>query len=188
MISPHALDGRLLADGGILDPLPVAPIATANADLTVAVSLSGEDADARRDQPTDAEPSATAEWLNRLLRSTSQLLETPAARSVLGRLGTPADAELDEEPTEEEAVATVVPKLSGFEVMNRTIDIMQAALARHHLASYPLDILIEVPRTAIRSLEFHRASDVIDVGRALAARALDGYEADNISGDAAANL
>ena len=37
------LDGRLLADGGILDPLPMAPIAAVNADVTIAVSLNGDD-------------------------------------------------------------------------------------------------------------------------------------------------
>ena len=31
-------------DGGILDPLPMAPIAAVNADLTIAVSLSGSEA------------------------------------------------------------------------------------------------------------------------------------------------
>ena len=62
-----------------------------------------------------------------------------------------------------------MPKLGSFEVMNRTIDIAQAALARHTLAAYPPDLLIEVPRSACRSLEFHRAAEVIDVGRALAA-------------------
>ena len=71
----------------------------------------------------------------------------------------------DEEPD--------VPKLGGFEVMNRTIDIAQAALARHTLAAYPPDLLIEVPRSACRGLEFHRAAEVIDIGRALAAHALD---------------
>src|SRR6201999_2207541 len=35
VIMPHVLDGRLLADGGILDPLPMAPIAAVNADLTI---------------------------------------------------------------------------------------------------------------------------------------------------------
>ncbi len=40
VITPHVFDGRLLADGGILDPLPMAPIAAVNADLTIAVSLA----------------------------------------------------------------------------------------------------------------------------------------------------
>ena len=43
-------------------------------------------------------------------------------------------------------------------------DIAQAALARHQLATYPPDLLIEVPRTACRSLDFHRAAEVIDLG------------------------
>ena len=178
MISPHILDGRVLVDGGILDPLPVAPLAGVPADLTIAVSLSGEDAAARDDGP--AEPSAGAEWLNRLLRGTSALLETNAARSVLSRFGTSAEEEAVEDLTEEQdgvAMASgIVPKLGGFNVMNRSIDVMQAALARHRLSAYPPDILIEVPRTAGRSLDFHRAADVIEVGRTLTARALDDYE------------
>src|SRR5438132_615257 len=43
-MGPHVVDGRLLADGGILDPLPMAPIAAVNAGLTIAVSLSGSEA------------------------------------------------------------------------------------------------------------------------------------------------
>src|SRR5437588_4835658 len=81
VIAPYALDGRLLADGGILDPLPMAPIAAVNADLTIAVSLSGSEAVGGR----EAEPGATVEWLNRMVRSTSSLLDTAAARSLLDR-------------------------------------------------------------------------------------------------------
>ena len=188
VISPYLFGGRVLADGGILDPLPMTPLAGANADLTIAVSLSGQDPEGPRLGRAD-EPRA--EWLNRLLRSTSALLETNAAKSMLGYFGTAAESEAEAEAEEElaavedegEDIATasaMVPKLGGFEVMNRTIDIMQAALARHHLASYPPDILIEVPRTSTRSMNFHRAADVIDVGRGLAARALNDYEADGI--------
>jgi NTE family protein len=65
--------------------------------------------------------------------------------------------------------------------MNRTIDIAQAALARHTLAAYPPDLLIEVPRTACRGLEFHRAAEVIEIGRTLAAQALDTVERPDIS-------
>jgi NTE family protein len=186
IISPHIMAGRVLADGGILEPLPVGPLAGANADLTIAVSLSGSDPDGSRYSRSDDEPNAAAEWFNRVVRSTSALLETPAARSVLSRFGAYGDDAAEEElaePEEEgdEMAAVMVPKLSGFEVMNRTIDVMQAALARHHLASYPPDILIEVPRSSSRSLEFHRAADMIEVGRTFAAQALDSYEAQSDS-------
>ncbi|MCG5430892.1 patatin-like phospholipase family protein [Mycobacterium sp. MYCO198283] len=193
VITPHLLDGRLLADGGILDPLPMAPIAAVNADLTIAISLSGEDPHARR--PAD-DPRPSAEWLTRMWRSTSSLLdtaaarsilETPAARSMLARFAGGADAEAGDHS--DNALATAsreseVPRLSSFEVMNRTIDIAQAALARHTLAAYPPDLLIEVPRTACRSLDFHRAAEVIDIGEELAARALDAYEQSASAGTA----
>jgi NTE family protein len=58
--------------------------------------------------------------------------------------------------------------------MNRTIDIAQAEPARHTLAAYP--VLVEVPRSACRSLDFHRAAEVIDLGRQLAATVLDELE------------
>lgn len=195
VIAPHAVEGRLLADGGILDPLPMAPLAAVNADLTIAVSLSGSEAIAHR----EAEPGATVEWLTRMVRSTSALLDTaaarslldrPTARAVLSRLGGPdswSDGPDDEQGDEQGAAdgdagelagtGTEVPKLGSFEVMNRTIDIAQAALARHTLAVYPPDLLIEVPRSTCRALEFHRAVEVIAAGRALADDALDALEA-----------
>ena len=186
MIAPHVLDGRLLADGGILDPLPMAPIASVNADLTVAVSVSGMEADLGSDDQTGGEPRATRERLNRLLRSTSALFD---------RFGTAAELPLDDEEdetqedgqeaaqasTEDEELAeavreTSIPKLGSFAVMNRTIDIAQAALARHQMAAYPPDLLIEVPRTTCRSLDFHRAAEVINLGHELASAALDRLE------------
>lgn len=196
IVAPHVLDGRLLADGGILDPLPMAPIAAVNADLTIAVSLSGTDTDLRADEPTGLEMTATRERLNRLLRSTSALLETPTARSVLSRFGTGAEiasdteistakistanstanSDADESDSEISYLGefeSPAPKLGSFAVMNRTIEIAQAALARHQLAAYPPDVLIEVPRTACRSLDFHRAAELIELGRELTAKALD---------------
>ena len=189
VIAPHVVDGRLLADGGILDPLPMAPIAAVNADLTIAVTLSGSETPGDR----DSEHRPTADWLNRMMRSTSalfdanaahSLLDRPTARAVLSRFGAsiaePA-AETDKsdtEPVDDAEEAPETPKLGSFEVMNRTIDIAQAALARHQLAAHPPDLLIEVPRSACRSLEFHRATEVIDAGRTLTSRALDALDAD----------
>ncbi|BBY14535.1 patatin-like phospholipase family protein [Mycolicibacterium litorale] len=200
VITPHVLDGRLLADGGILDPLPMAPVAAVNADLTIAVSLGGSEAGGT--EPDEGEAHTTADWLNRLLRSTSALLDsksaravldTPAVRSMINRFGTateedleatesgdgtgaPAETDSSAEQLVDSAKEVPVPRLGSFEVMNRTIDIAQAALARHTLAAYPPDLLVEVPRSACRSLDFHRAAEVIEVGRKLAVQALDEFE------------
>src|ERR1700749_4670085 len=120
--------------------------------------------------------------MNRMLRRTyamfginaaRALLDRPTARAVLNRFDAsipevpedPIEPALDAKPPADESEeAPDVPKLGGFEVMNRTIDIAQAALPRHTLAASPPDLLIEVPRSACRGLEFHRAAEVIDIG------------------------
>lgn len=177
VISPHELDGRLLADGGILDPLPMAPISAVNADMTIAVSLNGDDP-----RSDEAGARTTGELWGRMWRNTTALLDTaaarslldnPTARSMLSRFSSPADEEIEREV--KPGAAAPVPRLGGFEVMNRTIDIAQSALMRHTLAAYPPDLLIEVPRTACRSLEFYRAAEVIEIGQELAAMALDTF-------------
>jgi NTE family protein len=183
VIPPHEVGGRLLADGGILDPLPMAPLAAVNADLTIAVGVSGSEVIAKR----APEPGATVEWLNRMVRSTSALLDTsavrslldrPTARAVLSRFG--ADTWSEEESVVDDGTEVAdgleVPKLGSFEVMYRAFDIAQSALTRHMLSAYPPDLLIEVPRSTCRSLDFHRAAEVIDVGRTLAEQALDALE------------
>lgn len=182
IFTPHVLDGRLLADGGILDPLPMAPLSAVNADLTIAVSLSGGDPAVRLSEP---EPRVTTEWLGRMWRSTTALLDTstaqrvmdsPAAKSMLSRFNSSLDdAAETAEPLGENGVAEL-PRLGSFEIMNRTIDIAQSALARHTLATYPPDLLIEVPRSACRSLEYHRAEEVIEIGQELATAALDALD------------
>jgi len=194
IVAPHVLDGRLLADGGILDPLPIAPMAAVQADLTVGVSVSGMDSALDADDRDETEPRASRERLNRLLRSTTALLDRFSTAGEPGAPGLPAqpgagreiagvdaqaeiEAEIDDEVDAiDDGVAAALPKLGSFAVLNRTIDIAQAALARHQMAAYPPDLLIEVPRTACRSLDFHRAAELIDLGHRLAAKALDGLE------------
>ena len=131
--------------------------------------------------------------MSRMVRSTSALLDTaavrslldrPTARAVLSRFGGSHSwsddlTETDADELEANVIAGVpgVPKPGSFEVMNRTIEIAQSALARHTLAAYPPDLLIEVPRSTCQGLEFHRAVEVIAAGRALANEALDALEA-----------
>ncbi|MCV7425904.1 patatin-like phospholipase family protein [Mycobacterium montefiorense] len=182
VIPPHQVGGRLLADGGILDPLPMAPLAAVNADLTIAVGVSGSEVIAKR----SPEPGATVELLNRMVRSTSALLDTsavrslldrPTARAVLSRFGADTwSEEAGDADTDDLVGGPGVPKLGSFEVMYRAFDIAQSALTRHMLSAYPPDLLIEVPRSTCRSLDFHRAAEVIDVGRLLADQALDALE------------
>ncbi len=54
-----------------------------------------------------------------------------------------------------------------------SLEAMQGALTRHRLATYPPDVLISVPKGAARTLDMHRAPDMIELGRELALEALE---------------
>lgn len=151
VITPVRTDGRLLADGGLLNPIPIAATAAVHADLTVAVSLSGEDAGAPVQAPG---PAGSEEWLDRVWRGATQ---------VIGALGTMV--------SDDAADAT---DLGTLDVMRASLDVVQGVVTRYRLAGYPPDLLITVPKTAAWTLDFHRAAELIALGRELTAQALDG--------------
>jgi NTE family protein len=51
------------------------------------------------------------------------------------------------------------------DILMGVFDTMQSAIARYRLASYPPDILIEIPGNVCRSHEFFKAAQVIEAGR-----------------------
>ena len=51
-----------------------------------------------------------------------------------------------------------------YYIANQSFDAMQSAIARHKLAVYPPDIVIEIPRNACQTLEFDRADEMIALG------------------------
>lgn len=168
-LPPVELNDRLLVDGGLLDPVPVAPVAAAGADLVVAVDLGG------RGPVTDWPVSASAsegdeDALEGLRISAAKWFDSDLLASVRRRL--PADLE-DSVRTRLEGEREAKPDMPGsLEVMQMSAEAMQAALTRHRLAAYPPDVMITVPRNAARTLELHRAEEMIDLGRELATAAL----------------
>ena len=51
-----------------------------------------------------------------------------------------------------------------YDVANKACDAMQSTIARQKIAAYPPDIDIEIARDACGTLEFERASEMIDLG------------------------
>lgn len=197
IITPVMLNGRLLADGGILNPVPIAPTMSVQSDATVAVSLGGDPTHAVEGAPehVTAEERPVEEWAERFKRGAASLLDRDMVRALLqrfgsdaeplveqvggaGALGEPMAADSGRDRTEvgvaEQAPFDLLPPgLSKLDVMQQSLDAMQSVLARYRLAGYPPDVLVSVPKDACRSLDFHKAAEMIDLGRNLTAEALD---------------
>ena len=65
--------------------------------------------------------------------------------------------------------------------MNLTIETMQSALVQYKIAGYPPDLLVNVPKNACRSYDYHKAPELIQLGRERMAAALDRFESSRSS-------
>ena len=52
----------------------------------------------------------------------------------------------------------------AYDIANQAFDAMQSTIARQKLAAYPADVNIEIARNACGTLEFDRASEMIELG------------------------
>lgn len=184
-ISPVVLNGRLLADGGLLNPVPVAPLAAVPADVTVAVSLSEVHLTYAGAAPAQgsSEAGLIEGALDRSRGTVAQMLDGDLMRAISSWFtgGRGPGAADDEEEDEEEAVdqlddgvfGDLPPGLRTLDVMQLSLAALQRMLTRYQLAGYPPDLLITVPKGSCRTLDFHRANEMVALGRQRAEEALD---------------
>ena len=138
--TPVPYRDRHLIDGGVLNPVPIAPTFNDDTDLTIAVNLGGdvitEIGPAERADPSRDASSSIRE---RLLGYIEELKESVESRSQ--------------------------QDWGVYDVANQAFDAMQSTIARQKLAAYPPDITIEISRNACGTLEFDRADEMIRLGR-----------------------
>jgi NTE family protein len=173
ILTPVMLNGQLLADGGLMDPVPVAPIAAVPAEMTIAISLGGERIGSA--VHATAEPRPLDEWLGRFRRGAAHALESELVRSVRSRWSANHGeaTEVAQIPAPPPLGDELPADLRRFDVMSQALDTMQALVSRYRMAGYPPDQLIEVPRDACGTLDFHRATELIELGRKMTAERLD---------------
>jgi NTE family protein len=103
----------------------------------------------------------------------SALFDQEALRSLLARFGVEPRHSGGEPDTNDDETGEAFPAgLRPFDVMNQSLEAMQSVLTRYRLAGNPADLLITIPKDACRSFEFHRATEMITLGRTLATDAL----------------
>ncbi len=185
VITPVHRGDQVLVDGGLLNPLPIIPTVSAQADCVLAVNVTAhsprpvtleellppEEAaeEEAREKARDAGGVDFASWIDGVRGATRRLFDgfgsgTPKATGSSGK------SEVDE------ALERGRREWGRLDMVLASFDITQAALAKYKVAGYPPDVLIEVPKTVCGAYEFHRAEALISLGRHLAVEALDRFE------------
>ncbi len=176
VITPVHVGGQVLVDGGLLNPLPIMPIlATHEADFVVAVNVT-----AHSPQPITLEellPSEdTSDSRTVLERNRDANIGgwMDDVRATTRRLWDGLGGSNGEESDVDETVDLRGRREWGkLDMILESFDITPAALAQYKIAGYPPDVLIEIPKTVCSTYEFHRANELIRLGRHLADEALE---------------
>ncbi|MPQ76546.1 patatin-like phospholipase family protein [Hydrogenovibrio sp. JE_KL2] len=138
--TPVRRNGIDLIDGGVLNPVPIAPTFGDATDLTIAVNLNGDLQAPQTSTEEDAsEPNPFYEKI----------------QSFIHRF------------TNNEAT-TERSDWSIYDIANQAFDAMQTTISRQKLAAYPPDYVIEIASNACGTLEFDRAKEIIKLGYRIA--------------------
>ncbi len=169
---PHHYQGRTLVDGGLLNPLPVSPTLRDRTDYIIAVNVNA-DADPRLTPPEEAEHSGTTarNLIDRLLPSHRESA-TPASSGYQRKLAEFLSG-LHRKPG---GHRNPEPELGLFDLFARSMDTVQETITRLKLAAQPPDLEIRIPRNACAFYEFHRATDLVELGRQRARESLDAWQ------------
>lgn len=148
--TPVEHKGRRLIDGGVLNPVPIAPTFSDHNDLTIAVNLGGKVESSRapaQKPPPRVEPETANEDH-----------ELSSMRQTVQRFMNSLDNHFNRDKSEKQK------ELDVLEIANQAFDAMQSAISRHKLAAYPPDRVITIPRDAATIMEFDRATELIGLG------------------------
>ncbi|HEB86616.1 MAG TPA: serine protease [Gammaproteobacteria bacterium] len=142
IFTPHEYRGMRLLDGGLLNPVPVMPTLRDRNDLTIAVNLNASHSGLSVAKVKAAE--------NDEIRNS----RNPYQQRILDFIGSLQRGNKN----------PAYARLSMLELVSSSFETMQNALSKLKIAATPPDVLIEIPRSASRAFEFHRASSLIKIG------------------------
>jgi len=139
LFTPFKYKGVDLVDGGVLNPVPIAPTFGDETDMTIAVNLNSPPESPARPSPVSAAPisafSPFHEKINRFISRLRQSTITGGRRD-----------------------------WGAYDIAIQSFEAMQSTIARQKLAAYPPDMVIEIARNACQILDFDRASEMIELG------------------------
>jgi NTE family protein len=138
----------ILIDGGVLNPVPIAPTFNDNNYLNIDVNLGGA-----------------------LLKGTTEIKKELDGNKAVGKFQ--SDIKLFIDSFNPKGQERNMKNWNMYEVADKAFDTMQSTIARFKIASYPPDLEIEIARNACGTLEFERSAEMIKLGYEKAQLAYD---------------
>jgi len=142
IFTPKKINNRYLIDGGVLNPLPIAPTVSDDTDITIAVNLNAYNAKKYDIKIPKKEIERENRW-----------------QEIFFELKQKAGNFFEKESKSE------FDEMNMFAIVGKTIDIMQNSVLECKMAGYSPDIMINIANDACDFYEFNRAYEMIEFGR-----------------------
>lgn len=150
LFTPFKRNGVELIDGGVLNPVPIAPTFSDNTAMTIAVDASGP---MLTDPPIASGMLSTHKPSSSLQRKVHDFVE-----QLKTSVGAPGAEEWE-----------------AFDICHQAFDAMQSTIARQKLAASPPDKTVVIPRNLAQVLDFHRADELIQYGYDQAEKSINSH-------------
>ena len=170
LFTPLYLDERWLIDGGVVNPVPVSLCRAMGAEFVIAVNLNRPatrlESRTLQSRPDESKEQSLEESGDGSDNVSYNGKETAEGRELLARWSgllenLVSSVRRDAGPNES------LPSEPGMlEVMYTTITIMQDQITRSRLVGDPPDLLLRPQVSDFQMMDFHRASEAIDIGYA----------------------
>ncbi len=145
IFTPKKIGNRHLVDGGVLNPLPIAPTISDESELTIAVNLGAE-------------------------RNNKYKIKVPVYQ--IEKESMIRDLYLEMRKKTEDLFSrerkSEFEEMGMLDIIGRSIDIMQNAVLECKMAGYAPDIVIGIPNDACGFYEFNKGYEMIELGRVIA--------------------
>jgi NTE family protein len=151
IFAPVELNGLLLVDGGLINPVPIAPTLNTDTSWTFAVDLNAHAERQEEHVKNDQNEESDDGFVRDLRRRISTFVDDVI----------PKAEKLDSESP------------GAVDLALRSIDTMQTTISRFKMAAYSPKLTIEIPRNICSFLEFHRAAELIEFGYRRTEQALE---------------
>ena len=152
VFTPAVHEGRLLVDGGLVNPVPVSLCRALGADIVIAVDLNW-DLVTRR---------LSSSRSNAAMTEVAALTQSGRLERLLARWFRPAIVDGNGSNGTGAPAALITPSMLG--VMSASLNIMQVRITQSRLAGEPADAMIRPRLSDIGAMDFHRGAIAIDEG------------------------
>jgi len=142
VFTPKKIGKRYLIDGGVINPMPIAPTVADDTDITIAVNLSTK---------------ATKDYKIHIPKRERE--KVSGMQEIFFEMAQKAEQLFAREKK------STFEQMDMFDIMGRTIDIMQNTVLDCKMAGYSPDIIVGIPNDACGFYEFNKAYEMIELGK-----------------------